>query len=75
MTDEINIKPKPISSRMVEFPEGSIQLRSDGTLRCFFRNMDYVYKPGEDTTDGMCIVLSEEVTIAVKRMFKEMIWP
>lgn len=66
---------KPICSRVVEFPEGSVTIYGDGTARFFFRNMDYVYTPGRDSTDGMAITVSQEVADGIKALFKDLCWP
>lgn len=66
---------KPICSRLVEFREGSVTLYEDGTTRFFFRGMDYVYKPGQDTTDGMDITVGKETADGIASLFKREYWP
>ncbi len=65
----------PIRSRVVEFERGSVAIYADGTARFFFRHMDYVYKPGQDSEDGMAITVDKEVAEAIEHLFRKPCWP
>lgn len=64
-----------VNSRCVEFPGGSVSIYANGTSRFHFRHMDYVYKAGVDSEDGMAINLSPDVTKAIKALFEREGWP
>lgn len=66
---------KPVCSRVVEFKQGSVTLYEDGSARFFFRGMDYVYKPGRDTEDGMAITVDKDTADGIAALFKREYWP
>lgn len=57
-------------SQTVEFPAGSVAIHEDGAVTFHFRNMEYVYRPGRDSEDGMKITLDKDTADAVKRLFR-----
>jgi len=58
-------------SRTVKFKAGSVALHDDGTATFHFRSMDYVYKPGIDSPDGMRITVDKETAEAIKALYRK----
>ncbi|MDP3740338.1 MAG: hypothetical protein Q8R02_23325 [Hyphomonadaceae bacterium] len=59
-----------VRSEVIEFPEGSVTIYEHGSIRFFFRSMNYVYARGADHEEGMDIVVPKESADAIKRHFE-----